>query len=91
MTMRERPQSATNAENSVPVPLQMTKDVRERVSHFVEDNFHIRPPSIMKKTPFKSPRARFLSDKSGSASLPPTPDNGTDHKKTPTTLRVAFA
>ncbi|CAF1358010.1 unnamed protein product [Rotaria sordida] len=97
---RRRPQSARRGDFSAPTPIQLTDEVRQRVSIFVEDNFDIKSISSKKSskthnttsqsTGQRSARTDFSSWKSIVTSAP-SPIDENDRRKTATNPKVAFA
>ncbi|CAF4406897.1 unnamed protein product, partial [Rotaria sp. Silwood2] len=96
---RRRPQSARRGDLSAPTPIQLTDEVRQRVSIFVEDNFDIKSISSKKSskhnttsrsTGQRSARTDFSSWKSVVTSAP-SPVDENDQRKTAMNPRVAFA
>ncbi|CAF3705125.1 unnamed protein product [Rotaria sp. Silwood1] len=96
---RHRPQSARRIVLSASTPIQLTDEVRQRVSIFVEDNFDIKSISTKKSsknyttstsTGQRSARTDFSSWKSVITSAP-SPIDENDRRKTATNPKVAFA
>ncbi|CAF2064050.1 unnamed protein product [Rotaria magnacalcarata] len=96
---RRRPQSVIRGEISAPTPIQLRPDIQQRVSDFVEENFHLKSASSKKaiktsKTGYssgqQSERTDLSSWQSGLTSKP-NPSDENDRRKTTNNPRVAFA
>lgn len=87
------PRAQSSAGNDFPLaatPYPQTKDVQERVSHFVQDHFHLRPSSTgkgsVKKSVQNSDRSARTAHSSWKSMLTSDPSS-----RPTTTLKVAFA
>lgn len=92
---KRRPQSTMRGDVTAPTPIQLRPDIQQRVSVFVQENFHIKSASTKKtvksnKTNFSSSQRSEQTEfsmQSGLSSIPNTIDEN-EGKSTP---KVAFA
>ena len=88
-----RPQSTFYREGTLATPIQLTDDVQQQVSVFVEDNFDIetspRKKPLKNTKTLRSARTDFSSWKSFPSSAP-SPFDGNEKRKPMTDSTTAF-